>query len=158
LFCHPLVPCLHQGSINGKGCLASWRKPLRDSLEDLLGIGPFAAVELGEDHLVVEGDLVGRPPPAFQLDADVAREPVGDRLPETSGLGEVVSNGAVLDRDHADSVVWGRDELTSPGVAAPSPGGRARARCGGGQGEQEVRPGDGDFDARSTRCVVTLSL
>ena len=103
---------------------ASWRKPLRDRFENLLGVGPFTAVELGVDHLVVEGDLVGRPPPALQLDADVAREPVGDRLPETSGLGEVVSNRAVLDRDHADSVVWRGDGLASPGVAARSPGAR----------------------------------
>jgi hypothetical protein len=101
--------------------LASWRKPLRNRVEDLLGVGPFIAVELGVDHLVVEGDLEGRPSPALQLDADVAREPVGDRLPETSGLGEVVSNRAVLDRDHADSGVWGGDGLASPGVAARSP-------------------------------------
>jgi hypothetical protein len=81
------------------------------------------------DHLVVEGDLVGRPPPAFQLDADVAREPVGDCLPETSGLGEVVSNRAVLDRDHADSVVWRGDGLASPGVAARSPGARDQSNA-----------------------------
>ena len=86
---------------------ASRGKPLRDRFEELLGVGPFPAVELGVDPLVVEGDLEGRPPPAFQTDADLAREPVGDRLPETSGLGEIVSNGAVLDRDHADSVVFG---------------------------------------------------
>jgi len=107
-----------------RACLASWRKPLRNRFEDPLGVGPFTAVELGVDHLVVEGDLVGRPPPAFQLDADGAREPVGDRLPETSGLGEVVSNGAVLDRDHAGSVVREGEGLTSPGLAARSPGAR----------------------------------
>jgi hypothetical protein len=59
------------------------------------------------DHLVVDGDLEGRPPPVLQIDAHIAREPVRDRLPETSGLGEIVSNGAVLDRDHVDSVVSG---------------------------------------------------
>ena len=100
---------------------ASRGKPLRDRFEELLGVGPFPAVELGVDHLVVEGDLEGRPPPAIQTDADLAREPVGDRLPETSGLGEIVSNRAVFDRDHAGSVVSRGDGLSSPGVAARSP-------------------------------------
>jgi hypothetical protein len=74
--------------------------PPGDRLENRRGIGPFPAAELGVEHLAAEGDLEGRPPPGLQIHADPAGEPVCDRLPETSGLGEVVSNLAVLDRDH----------------------------------------------------------
>jgi len=101
--------------------IASRRTPLRDRFEDLQGVRPFPAVELGVDHLVVEGDLEGRPPSALKIDTHPAGEPVGNRLPETSGLGEIPSNCAVLDRDHADSVVGRGYGLTSPGVAAGAP-------------------------------------
>jgi hypothetical protein len=87
------------------------------------------------DHLVTEGDLEGRPPSGLQIHAHPVREPVADRLPETSGPGEIPSKRAVLDRDHANSVV-GRilEPISWRAVAcnrSSAPAGRSRVRASG---------------------------
>jgi hypothetical protein len=80
--------------------------PLLQGRFDLAGVGKAACLLLGEDQLIVDGDLEDSTGPLDELGLDA--ELLFDLLRQTGGAGEVVSDPAVLDDDG-----WGHTRLLS---------------------------------------------
>jgi hypothetical protein len=84
--------------------------PLEGGL-DLAGMGEAPCLFLGEEQLVVDGDLEDSARSLDELGFDA--ELLLDLLRQTGGAGEVVSDSAVLDDD-----TRGHDRLLSPSIIA----------------------------------------